>query len=302
MKIFIIVLNWNKKDLTLECLQSLQKINKPPKSQVSILVVDNGSTDGSVQAIRKAFPKTLLLENKRNLGYAEGNNRGMEYALKKKVDYLLILNNDIEIDKNFLVQLIKVAEKEKKAGLFSPKIYFAPGYEFHKKRYKKEERGRVIWYAGGLIDWNNILSSHRGVDEVDKGQFNKVVETDYASGSCMLIKRKVLEKIGLLDKKFFMYWEDADLSQRSKRVGWKVLYVPQAKIWHKVAASSAIGGSLNDYYLTRNRLLFGWRYARLRTKFALFRDSIRILLKGRLWEKLGVRDFYLMRFDKGSYG
>ncbi len=302
MKIFIIVLNWNKKDLTLECLQSIQKINQPPKSQISLLVVDNASTDDSVKAIKKAFPKVIILENEKNLGYAEGNNRGMEYALKKKADYLLILNNDIEVDKGFLVQLIKVLEKEKKAGLASPKIYFAPGYEFHKEDYKKDEKGKVIWYAGGIIDWDNILSSHRGVDEVDKGQYDKVIETDYASGSCMLIKKEVLKEIGLFDKKFFMYWEDSDLSQRAKRAGWRVLYVPQAKVWHKVAASSAIGSSLNDYYLTRNRLLFGLRYARLRTKFALFRDSIRILLKGRIGERLGVRDFYLMRFGKGSYG
>ena len=322
MKIFVIILNWNNKDLTLACLQSLQKIKHPPKSHVSFLVVDNGSTDDSVQAIKKAFPKVLILENKKNLGYAEGNNRGMEYALEKGADYLLILNNDIEVDEDFLVQLIstiggsqpeagapleyasggKVARKGKGVGIVSPKIYFAPGYELHKKRYKKEERGKVIWYAGGVIDWDNILSSHRGVDEVDKGQYNQVVETDYASGSCLLIKKEVLEKIGLFDKKLFMYWEDSDLSQRAKRAGWQVLYVPQAKIWHKVASSSAIGSVLNDYYLTRNRLLFGLRYARLRTKFALFRDSIRFLLKGRKWQKIGARDFYLMRFGKGSYG
>ena len=301
MKIFVIILNWNNKDLTLECLQSLQKIKLPPKSQVSFLVVDNGSTDGSVKEIKKAFPQVLLLENKKNLGYAEGNNRGMERALEKGTDYLLVINNDIEVDENFLVQLIKVAEKEKKAGLFSPKIYFAPGYEFHKKRYQKDDRGKVIWYAGGIIDWDNILSPHRGVDEVDKGQYDKVVETDYASGSCLLIRREVLKKIGLFDKKLFMYWEDSDLSQRARMAGWRVLYVPQARVWHKVAASSAIGSSLNDYYLTRNRLLFGLRYARLRTKFALFRDSVKILLKGRKWQKIGVRDFYLRRFGQGSY-
>lgn len=302
MKIVVIILNWNNKELTLECLQSLQKIKVPPKSQVSFLIVDNGSTDGSVRAIEARYKDIKIIENKKNLGYAEGNNVGMRYALGKGADYLLIVNNDLEVDENFLVQLIEAAKKEKKAGLFSPKIYFAPGYEFHKERYKETDKGKVIWYAGGIIDWDNILSPHRGVDEIDRGQYNKVVETDYTSGSCLLIKRAVLEKIGLFDKKFFMYWEDSDLSQRAKRAGWQVLYVPQAKIWHKVAASSAIGSSLNDYYLTRNRLLFGLRYARLRTKFALFRDSIKILLNGRVWEKIGVRDFYLMRFGKGSDG
>jgi GT2 family glycosyltransferase len=307
MKIFVIILNWNNKGLTLACLQSLRKINYPPQSQVSFLVVDNGSTDGSIKAIKrlnKSINKKIkieLLENKENLGYAEGNNRGMEYALERGADYLLILNNDLYFKEDFLIQLIEVAEKERKAGLLSPKIYFAPGYEFHKGRYQEKEKGKVIWYAGGTIDWDNILTPHRGVDEVDKGQYDQVCETDFASGSCLLIKREVVEKIGFFDKKLFMYWEDSDLSQRARRAGWRVLYVPKAKVWHKVAASSAIGSPLNDYYLTRNRLLFGLRYARMRTKFALFRESIRILLKGRKWQRIGVRDFYLMRFGQGSY-
>ena len=312
MKIFVIILNWNNQDLILACLQSLQKIKHPPQSQVSILVADNGSSDDSVEEIKRAFPKVLILENKKNLGYAEGNNRGMEYALERGADYLLVLNNDIEVDEDFLVQLIstiggsasggKVARKGKGVGIVSPKIYFAPGYELHKERYRKEERGKVIWYAGGMIDWDNILSPHRGVDELDKGQYDRMIETDYASGSCLLIKKEVLEEVGFFDSKLCMYWEDTDLSQRARMAGWRVLYVPQAKIWHKVSSSSGIGSGLNDYYLTRNRLIFGFRYARLRTKFALFRDSIRILLKGRQWERIGVRDFYLMRFGKGSYG
>ncbi len=300
MKVSIVILNWNGKEFIFGCLDSVRKL-KTENWKLETVVVDNASTDDSVEEIEKKYEDIKILRNQKNLGFAEGNNVGIRYALKNGADYVLILNPDTIIDENLVVQLIKVAEKDEKVGLASPKVYFAPGYEFHKNRYQKDESGKVIWYAGGIIDWDNILSPHRGVDEVDRGQYNKVVETDYASGSCMLIKKEVLEKIGLFDKKLFLYWEDSDLSQRAKRAGWKVLYVPQAKIWHKVAASSAIGSALNDYYLTRNRLLFGLRYARLRTKFALFRDSLRILLKGRKWQRIGARDFYLGRFGKGSY-
>jgi GT2 family glycosyltransferase len=122
MKIYIIILNWNKKDLTLDCLSSLEKIKIPPKAQVSTLVVDNGSTDGSVEEIEARYKDIKILENKKNLGYVEGNNRGMEHALGREADYVLILNNDIEVDKNFLTQLIEVAKKDKRVGIVSPKI------------------------------------------------------------------------------------------------------------------------------------------------------------------------------------
>jgi hypothetical protein len=115
------------------------------------------------------------------------------------------------------------------------------------------------------------------------------------------LRSEALKNAGLFEEKYFMYLEDADLSQRLKRKGWEVLYTPKAEIWHKVAQSSGIGSDLNDYFITRNRLLFGMRYAALRTKFALIRESIRLLLTGRKWQKTGIRDFYLGRFGRGSW-
>ncbi len=205
------------------------------------------------------------------------------------------------VDKDLVTELIKAAKKYPKAGALSPKIYFAKGYEFHKDRYKESELGKVIWYAGGDIDWNNVYGKTRGVDEVDKGQFDKTGETDFVTGTCTLLRRKTLEDTGFFDKKYFMYYEDTDLSQRMKKKGWKILYVPKAKLWHKVAQSSGIGSNLNDYFTTRNRLLFGLRYAKFRAKLALVKESIKFLFTGRKWQKIGARDFYLGRFGKGSW-
>jgi GT2 family glycosyltransferase len=299
-KVFVIILNWNGREMTPDCLRFLVKLNTK-NIELNIVVVDNASTDGSIKALKKFSPFVKLLCNQSNLGFAGGNNVGIKYALKNGADFILILNNDTIINKNLLVQLVEVAEKRKDAGILSPKVYFAPGFEFHKDRYRKDDLGKVIWYAGGNLDWDNIYGENRGVDEVDKGQYDQICEIDFATGACCLFRREALLEVGLFNEKYFMYLEDAELSQRIKRKGWKVLYAPPAYLWHKVAQSSAVGSELNDYFITRNRLLFGMSYASLRTKFALIRESLRLLRLGRKWQKIGVKDFYLRKFGKGSW-
>ncbi len=303
-KVSIIILTWNSIDLTLEVLKDINKIDTKGLL-VETIVVDNGSTDETQEKLRGYKLQNMsfkLIRNKENLGFAEGNNIGMIDALKRGADYVLLMNNDVIVPRNLVVQLIKVAKSDKKIGLLAPKMYFAKGYEFHKERYSNKDLGKVIWYAGGMIDWDNIYSSHKGVDEVDKGQYDKQEETDIVNGACALIRKEVIEEIGYLDKKFFMYWEDADYSQRARKKGWKVVYTPRTHLWHKVAQASGIGSDLNDYFLTRNRMVFGMRYARLRTKLALVKESFKLLVSGRKWQKIGTRDFYLGRFGKGSWG
>ncbi|MFZ5366022.1 MAG: glycosyltransferase family 2 protein [Patescibacteria group bacterium] len=328
MKIFVVILNWNGKEFIFKCLDSVKKLEigrASPKAmpaarnlKLEIVVVDNASTDGSVEQIKSEKlkmkndkAKLKIIENNQNLGFAEGNNVGIRYALKNGADYVLILNPDTIVDENLILQLIsasggsafggKVARADSRIGILGPKIYFAPGFEFHKERYKPEERGKVIWYAGGRIDWNNVLSCHRGVDEIDRGQYDKVEETDFVSGCCMFVKKEVFEKIGLFDPKYFLYWEDSDFCQRAWMGGFRIVYVPGANVFHLDAGSSAVGGPLHDYYITRNRMLFGIKYASFRTKFALVRESIKLFFFGRPWQKIGIRDFYLWRFGKGSW-
>lgn len=300
MKVFIVILNYNGQDFILQCLDSVERLNSKGL-EIRTLVVDNASKDNSVELIKTKHEEMEVLINEKNLGFAKGNNIGIKSALEKGADYILILNPDTIVDKDLVVQLIKSVESDHGIGVVGPKIYFVPGYEFHSARYKPNERGKVIWYAGGLIDWKNILASHRGVDEVDGGQYDKTVETDFVSGCGMLVKREVFEKIGLLDERYFLYWEDNDFCQRAKKAGFKLIYEPSAKMFHLNAGSSSSGGPLQEYYLTRNRLLFGGSYASIRTKLALFRESLRLLISGRQWQKIGVRDFYLKRFGKGSW-
>lgn len=308
-KVSLVILNWNRKKIALECLESVASL-KLKNIKLQILVVDNASTDGSQKSLRKKLKEIenkrknisgKLIKNNQNLGFAGGNNVGILYALDSGADYLLVINNDTIVDKNIVSELIKSARKNPDVGVISPKIYFAKGFEFHKDRYEKSELGKVIWYAGGDVDWQNVHGTNHGVDEVDKGQYDEVRETDFATGTCMFLRREALEDAGIFDEKYFMYLEDVDLSLRIRNRGWSVLYSPKTIIWHKVAQSSGIGGDLNDYFITRNRLLFGVRYAPMRSKIALIRGSIKLLFKGRVWQKIAVRDFYFGRFGKGSW-
>jgi len=305
VKVAVVVVNWNRKELTLSCLADLKKLSSRGL-EIELVVVDNGSTDGSVGAIRKSQipnPKSQikLIENGENLGYAEGNNTGVRAALGRGADYVLVMNNDIVPREDLVVKLVKVAEKGGEVGLVSPKIYFAKGYEFHKKRYKRADLGKVIWYAGGRIDWKNVAGVHIGVDEVDRGQFDKLKRVDFASGSCVLVRREVWEEVGLFDGRYFMYFEDVDLAVRAKKRGWEAVYAPVTCVWHKVSSSSAIGSNLNDYFISRNRMIFGMRYAPWRAKTALIRESGRLLVRGRQWQRKGITDFYLRRWGKGRW-
>lgn len=296
MKVFAIVLNWNGEKYFTKCLDSLQKLSHRPE----IVFVDNNSTDRSVDVVRRKYPGVKILKNSKNFGYAAGNNVGLEFALKNGADLFWIVNPDVTVASDCLDKILLATQNHPRSGIFSPKIYFAKGYEFH-KNYTASELGRVIWSAGGFMDWANLIASHRGVDEVDIGQYNTDTICDFATGASILIRREVIEKIGFIDPKYYLYYEENDFCQRTLKTGFQITYVAEAICWHANAQATGIGSSLVDYYTTRNRLLFGWRWAPFRTKLALLRESIRHLFNGRKWQKLGVVDFYLNHFGVGSY-
>lgn len=300
-EVFIVLINFNTQGLTIECLESLLKAKREdfnintiivdtyPKKRISI------NTD-NYKDIRL---KIILAENK---GFSGGNNLGINYAIKNGADYIMILNNDTVVDPELIASLIKGFEFDEKIGIISPKIYFEKGYEFHKNKYSEGEKGRVIWYAGGVIDWKNVYPKHLGVDEVDDGQFEEVKETDFTTGCAFLSSAKIFSEMRGFDESYFLYFEDADFSLRVKKRGYKIMFWPKAVLWHKNAGSTGGSGSgLQDYYTTRNRMIFGIRFAPVRSKIALIKESLRLFRSGRQWQKKGISDFYLRRFGKGSY-
>jgi len=300
--LFISILNFNSKDQTIKCLNSIKEL-KTDGFSIQVVLVDNGSKEKL--DLREDFLGAIplkIIRKEENLGFAEGQNTGIRYAFGSSADYILVLNNDATLKKDAVFEMVKAADEEKNALIIVPKIYFAKGHEYHKNRYKESELGKVFWYAGGKIDWKNVIGSHRGVDEVDKGQFDKRETTEYATSCCMLLKREAIEKIGAFDKDYFLYYEDGDLSQRVIRRGYKIVYEPKAVCFHENASSSGGSGSdLQDYYISRNRMLFGLRHAPLRAKAALVKESLKLLKSGRKWQKRGIMDFYKKKFGKGSF-
>jgi GT2 family glycosyltransferase len=225
--VYIIVLSWNGKADTLECLESIQNLAYP---NAKILVVDNASEDGTAETVRSLFPWVELICNDSNLRFAGGNNVGIRYSLKRAADYVLLLNNDTVVDRDFLTQLVQKAEEQKQIGIVGPKVYY----------FGESKR---IWFAGGRIEWWKGWISHIGIREADECQYDIVKSVDYITGCCMLVKREVIRAVGTLDEKFHLYGEDVDWCIRARQAGFKVVYVPSSHIWHKVSTSS--GGQLS---------------------------------------------------------
>lgn len=300
-RLAIVSVNYNSEKDTHALLMSLKRIEKN-NFQMQIIIVDNGSQTPLQLSPQQKKEDIILLRSEKNKGFAGGYNIGIREALARQADYILIINNDTKVYSDMLKKLLSVLETTPKIGVTVPKIYFAKGHEFHKARYKPEELGKVIWYAGGFTDWENVKSIHRGVDEVDRGQYDITGRIDFATGCCMLFKREVLEKAGLFDERYFLYYEDADLSERVKKAGFMIYYVPEAMLIHMNAASSGgPGNKLHDYFLTRNQMLFGFTYAPFRSKIALLKQSLRLLITGRPMQKQAVKDFYLRNFGKGTF-
>ena len=296
-KIGIIILHYSDIVLTLNCLVSLFASELKNKELCTVLVL-NSNEDNFAQKIKDKYPKVLIIENHENLGYSGANNKGINKAIELGCGKFILINNDTVVDKKLVNSLVDFANNDKNIGLVSPKIYFAPDHEYHLKRYKIKDRGNALCYAGGKLDADNVYASHYGLDEVDNGQFNSIRETDFTTGCCMLITRDVIDRVGLLDEKYFMYFEDIDYSIRAKRAGLQVMYYPFAFLWHKNASTSGSPGSLTHiYYQTRNRLYFGFKYFSWRVKKSLILDSLKLGFRGGAYLK-GVIDYYIGRMGK----
>ena len=223
----VIVLNWNGKDLTIECLESLKQVNY---SNFNILVVDNGSTDGSVELLKEKFPEVSILVLEKNLGYAAGNNRGFDSLKPDQPEFVIFLNNDTIVDENFIGPLVKQLLTHKKASQTVPKIYY-------------ENDPKLIWYAGGIVNlWTGSIY-HLGIRQYDGPAYSKTHKTKYATGCCFCMRYEEFKEFGGFDEIFPMYSEDVDLSLWIRAAGKQVWFVPDSKIWHKVSAS--LGGAFS---------------------------------------------------------
>lgn len=236
-----VMVNWNQRQLTLESLDSLSKLNC---QNFSIVLVDNGSEDDSVDAVRDAFPKVTVLKNETNLGIAAANNVGIKYALKADSDYIFLINNDTTVNPEMLTHLIKVAESDPSIGIVGPTmLYF--------------DQPDIIWCAGNHIDWDSgrsvLLREGSPVSSIENVSCQDV---DFITSCAACIKRDVFENVGVMDERYFIYYDETDWFSRASTAGWRTVYVPWAKMWHKVSATMGESSPRTDYYMVRNRFLF----------------------------------------------
>ncbi|NTU67734.1 MAG: glycosyltransferase family 2 protein [Chlorobiaceae bacterium] len=246
----VIVLNWNGAPDTLACLASLAKVSHPDFATV---VVDNGSTDGSVELVRRAFPGVEVVGLPRNLGFAAGCNAGFAALRGRGFDTVVFLNNDTIVDEGFLEPLVE-ALREPWNGIAVPKILYM------------DDPGR-IWYAGGIVVRGTGLIAHRGIRMPDGPEFSVAGPTRYATGCCLSMRSADFEALGGFDEGFLMYGEDVDLSLRVREMGQVVRYEPASRIWHRVSASS--GGELS-----------------LGRQLRKSRAALRIMRRHRMWRGL----------------
>jgi hypothetical protein len=216
------------------------------------------------------LPLTVLESG--NLGFAHGVNLALKEAVDQGFEIFCVINNDVFFKKDFVVKAFAALAKNPHS-IIGGKIYYAPGFEYHKSRYKKEDLGKVLWYAGGEIDWEHMMEKHRGVDEVDQGQYDHPEETAFITGCLILFDQDVLNKVGFWNERFFLYYEDLDFCVRARKKGIKLHYDPSLVIWHKVSQSTGGSGSpLHQKYQSRNRVKIGLKYAPLRTKVHLLKN------------------------------
>ena len=206
-----------------------------------VVCVDNGSTDGSVEAVRDRHPEAHLIENGRNLGFSGGCNVGIRWALDQGAGWVVLVNNDATIAPDAIQGFAAAAERHPRAGILAGKVLLA-------------DRPDRIWFAGQrFLAWLGYSGRHRGEGRRDGPRYSRDRSTDRATGALMAVSRRMIEQVGLLDEGLFAYLEDVDWSLRAREAGFEVVFVPSARAWHRVGASTQ-GPAHNSYYGTRNMI------------------------------------------------
>lgn len=274
----LIILSWNSHQMTSECIRSVLAMSA---GNFEIIVVDNGSSDGSAQMLPQEFPQITVLSQETNLGFAAGCNVGVRYALAKGAEYVLLLNNDTLVAPDFVSEMLAVIETDPRIAAVCPKIYFAdpPG---------------KLWYAGADFSlWTGTVR-HRGWKEIDHGQFDHCQEITRATGCAMLVRCSALGDVGLLDEQFWAYAEDLDWSLRFLKRGYRLMYAPKARLWHYDGATSvkSMGkgseamrqflGTRNMVFIARKHLRW-WHVPTYLLTFAL--NHIAFYTALRLWRR-----------------
>ncbi len=257
----VIIVSYNGMHLLRDCLDSLRG---QTFRDFECILIDNASTDESVEFVRKHYPEVRIIQNQKNLGYGGGNNVGITASSGK---YIALLNNDTKADANWLQRLVEAIEEDEKIGMCASKIL---------NYYNPETIDNT-----GLLLYKDGIARGRGRLEKDVGQYASSEEVFFPSGCAGLYKREMLDGIGLFDEDFFLYLDDVDIGMRGRLAGWKCIYVPDAVVYHKYSATTEPYSSLKAYLVERNRIWIVMKYFPLRMMIvSLFYTLLRYVLQG----------------------
>ncbi|MCX5721246.1 MAG: glycosyltransferase family 2 protein [Nitrospirae bacterium] len=296
-RVCIIILHLDSQAALLACLRSCRAIQY---KNYEIVIVENGSSVAlDLEVLRDCAGRTpIVIRSPVNLGFSGGNNLGVRAALDREADYVLLLNDDTEVAPEFLNVLVQVGEQDESIGALGPTIYYF-------------DDSKRIWFAGGRFDARLCQVHAPRSGELDEEGQPELIESDWLTGCCLLIKRQAFEKAGLLDERFFLYWEDTDWGLRLHRSGLRTVVVPSAHIWHKV--SSSTGGTesaLKAYHKIRSHLLFAQLHAphaMFALQWRVLRDIVWLVVKSRQPDRAkkarayaaAIMDYHAGRTDRG---
>lgn len=265
-KLAIITVNFENYEQTFEFISYFQS-----QSDTNFHLFISDLSDRKIKIEKKEFLDVILGQNK---GYSHGVNLGIKKALDMGYTQFAVINNDTRVAPSF-THIVSSAIEKNPLTLIGGKIYYEKGFEYHADRYKDSQLGRVLWYAGGGVNWAHATPYHRGVDEVDQGQYDNIELTDFITGCLMCFDKDVIDTVGFWDVRYFLYFEDADYCERAKKNKIPLIYDPSITIWHKNAQSTGGPGStLHQKYQRKNKVRFGLKYAPLRTKMHLLKNLI----------------------------
>jgi hypothetical protein len=225
----IVIVNWNRRKLLLEAVESCYATNW---QDLEVIVVDNGSSDGSSESVLEHYPDVVLIRNKQNAGFAIGSNQGLERALEDKSDFILFLNNDATLAEYAISEMVSFLNDHPRVGAVAPYIFY----------YADRD---LIWFGGGIVSIWQGKFAHRAIRERFDFTKHKQVRCDYLTGCAFLIKAECIKQVGDFDTTMGIYSEDVDLSLRIRKNGWKLWTIPEAKCYHRVSVSS--GGELSAF-------------------------------------------------------
>ncbi|MEW6327413.1 MAG: glycosyltransferase family 2 protein [Thermodesulfobacteriota bacterium] len=291
LKVSLILLNWNRAGDTIECLRCLQDVTY---ENLTIILVDNGSTDGSVDKIAKLFPNLLIIKNGINLGFAGGHNVGIMHAIRNGADLICLLNNDTVTDSNFVREMVAIAGEDSSIGILGSKIYYC-------------DRRELIWFGDPIFNPFTGRAKDRSFHRIEMNESIEPHDVPFVSGCSMMVRKEMIEQVGLLDEHFFCYGEEIDWCIRAKRAGFRIILVPKSRVYHKVSMTT--GGrnqGITMYYRIRNYLFLIKKHYPLHPRLlnslreilvimwhiaALFRLKIN-KLEGIRFMLLGVKDYH----------